>query len=426
MSYPSIKDVIKKVNFRPQDHSQMPQRRYDLDWLRVILFSLLIIHHVGMFYVLNWGFHAKSQYRYEWLESVLLVVEPWRMPAIWFISGVAIRFILIKVTILSFISLRSLRLLLPLAFGIFIVVPPQLYIEMTANGDIVMDFWRFMQAFYDPQSTLFEQYQAGIWPHIDVNHLWYLRSLWYYSLTLVFLLPALNSNIIEGLKSWLASRHGFWTVLCLIVCVFAVQIIWRNDETRYPIGFLFLMLGYLVGWHTVFWQKLLTAIRPLCASFIVLCICFLIVYNLYYLDMYKGIELPHLIEAISLFTYSALRIVGLFLVLALSHRFLTKKTQKLAYFNEAVYPFYLLHQSIILVAGYYLTQLSLGAVFESLILLFITTAMCFLLFELIKRIELLRPFFGLKMQGSYPSWSVSLGYIIGGLLISPLIYQLIF
>lgn len=426
MTHLLLNAVKQKVKLRPQDHLNVPERRYDLDWLRILLFGLLIIHHIGMFYVANWGFHAKSQYRYEWLESVLLVVEPWRMPAIWFISGVAVRFILAKVTVLSFVSLRSLRLLLPLAFGILVIVPPQLYIEMTAKGDIAMDFWQFMQAFYDPQSTLFEHYQAGIWPHIDVNHLWYLRSLWYYSLTLVLLLPVLNSNLVEAVKSWLSSRHGVFTVLFFILCVFTIQILWIKGETRYPIGFLFLLLGYVIGWHHGFWQKLTHAIKPLCASFIVLCICFLFLYNRYYLDMYKGINMPLAFEVVSLFVYSALRVFGLFLVLAFGYRYLNKSTQKLAYVNEAVYPFYILHQSIILVAGYYLTQHSLGGAFEAIMLFILTTGICFALFELIKRIDLLRPFFGLKMKKNYSSLTVSLGYIMGGFMISPLIWQLVF
>lgn len=37
----------------------LPTRRYDLDWLRIIAFGLLIFYHIGMFYV-SWDFHVKS------------------------------------------------------------------------------------------------------------------------------------------------------------------------------------------------------------------------------------------------------------------------------------------------------------------------------------------------------------------------------
>ncbi len=36
-----------------------PLRRYDLDWLRVIAFVILIFFHVGMFFN-SWGWHIKN------------------------------------------------------------------------------------------------------------------------------------------------------------------------------------------------------------------------------------------------------------------------------------------------------------------------------------------------------------------------------
>ncbi|WP_286235740.1 acyltransferase family protein [Thalassotalea sediminis] len=404
----------------------MPTRRLDLDWLRIVLFGLLILHHIGMFYVANWGFHAKSQYRYEWLESLMLLVEPWRMPAIWIISGIAIRFVLAKVSIVRFVSLRTLRLLLPLAFGIFIIVPPQLFIEMTANGDISMNYWQFMQAFYNEQSTIFENYQAGIWPHIDVNHLWYLRSLWYYSLYLVILLPLLNSKLLVAIKTWLGNSHGIFTISLLIILVFSIQLIWITGETRYPIGFLFLLLGYLLGWQRTFWRKLHLNLTPLSVCYIIISMCFLVLYNVYYLEIIKGRSIPLVFEVLSLFLYSAMRVFGVLLILSLGYCFLRTRSSKLTYFNEAVYPLYILHQTVILLVGYYLTQLSLGGAIEALILIMSTVIVCFALFEVIRRVDIIRPFFGLKMQKQYQKNTRFLGYCAGILLVSPLVLQLIF
>ena len=116
----------------------MPERRYDLDWLRILVFGLLIFYHIGMLYVANWGFHFKSVYQSETLANFMLIVEPWRMASLWVISGIAIRFILVKVSLLRYTFVRSLRLLLPLLFGVLVIVPPQLYVEMTANGALDM------------------------------------------------------------------------------------------------------------------------------------------------------------------------------------------------------------------------------------------------------------------------------------------------
>src|SRR3546814_17972508 len=51
----------------PLPSTIMP-RRHDIDALRVIAFGLLIVYHVGMGYVADWGFHVKSAYKAEWLH----------------------------------------------------------------------------------------------------------------------------------------------------------------------------------------------------------------------------------------------------------------------------------------------------------------------------------------------------------------------
>ena len=71
--------------------SNLERRRYDLDWLRFIAFALLIFYHIGMFYV-TWPYHVKSQYASTFAEPLMLIVNPWRLALLFFISGVAIRF----------------------------------------------------------------------------------------------------------------------------------------------------------------------------------------------------------------------------------------------------------------------------------------------------------------------------------------------
>ena len=399
----------------------MPNRMSVLDNLRIVLFGLLILHHIGMFYSLNWGWHAKSTHRSEWLESLLLIVEPWRMPAIWLISGIAIRFILAKLSIIKFVILRSYRLLLPLLFGVLIVVPPQLYVEMTANGDISMSFWQFMHAFYQPNHPLFENYQAGIWPHIDVNHLWYLRSLWYYSLYLVILLPLLNSRITSNISDWFSKQPGMLFIATLIAAVLAIQLIWQDGETRYPIGFMFLVLGYLIGWHTVFWEKLGQHLKLLGLCYLLISALVILGYNTYWLHDNK---LPAL-DITMLTIYSCARVVGLLLILSIACNYFSKSTPIWRYLTPAVFPFYILHQTIILTAGWWLTQQGLPVVIEVPLLVGVTFIGCWLGFEIIRRIDFLRPLFGMKVKQQYSNFSLRLGYMTAALAVTPLAAKLI-
>ena len=77
---------------------ERPDRRVDLDWVRIAAFGLLIFYHVGMLYV-SWGFHIKSEHRITALEPLMLVLNPWRLALLFLVSGAATRFMLRKYAI---------------------------------------------------------------------------------------------------------------------------------------------------------------------------------------------------------------------------------------------------------------------------------------------------------------------------------------
>lgn len=76
------------------------QRRHDLDWLRILAFGLLIFYHIGVFYELD-GWHGASVYQIPELEPFMSLSNPWRLPLLFFISGVAIRFLSDKIGVLQ-------------------------------------------------------------------------------------------------------------------------------------------------------------------------------------------------------------------------------------------------------------------------------------------------------------------------------------
>ena len=397
MTFTNIKNL-----FIP-DASDMPARRFDLDWLRVIAFGFLIFYHIGMMYVANWGFHIKSGYLSAELENLMLLVNPWRMPLLWLISGIAIRFILAKVSLGRFVVLRSYRLLLPLLFGVLVIVPPQLYYEMTFKGDISIGYWEFYQAFFDLDHPMFDKYNYGIWPHMDVNHLWYLRELWTFSLYLVFLLPILHSKPVTQTVNWIARQNGILAITLFALPVLLVDMLFYIEENRKLMGFLFLVYGYLLGWNPVIWQRLKNNFRSLLIAAIIAYIVLLLGYNLLYLELNETSPgwHRHVIDLV----YGANRVFWLFTILGLSYKLLNRPSTRLKYFSEAVYPYYILHQSIIVVVGFELSQLVLGPVVEPVLVILATFTGCALGFEIIRRVEFLRPLFGLKLKASFP-WGI--------------------
>ncbi|MBV1908826.1 MAG: acyltransferase family protein [Kangiellaceae bacterium] len=383
------------LKFFEPDKTQLPERRHDLDWLRVLAFGLLIFYHIGMLYVENWGFHIKSQYLSSQLESVMLLVNPWRMPILWMISGIAIRFVLARVTLLHFIKWRSYRLLLPLLFGVLVVVPPQLYYEMRFNEGLDLSYWEFYCAFWQWDNPIFDNYQPGIWPHFDVNHLWYLRELWTYSLYLIVLLPIFNSRMIGSLTDCLAERPLLLSIL-LSLPILVIQ--FSLEETRNAFGLLFLCYGYLLGWHPKLWKKLRQQSFRLLFCGVVCYLCLVYFYNVYW--VVQSEETNPLILILGRLIHSIDRLVWVLAILGLAFRLLNHQSDPLRYLNEAVYPFYILHQTVIIVIAAQLSSLHLRPVLEVVFVIISTVLICFACYALIKRVSLLRPLFGLKLISS--------------------------
>lgn len=367
-------------------------RRHDLDWLRVLVFGLLIFYHIGMLYVANWGFHYKSQYLSQPLEGLMLLVNQWRMPLLWVISGISIRFVLQKMSAYRFISARSLRLLLPVLFGILVVVPPQLYVEMSGKGELDMSYWQFYQLFFDLDNPIFDKYKPGILPHIDVNHLWYLRELWTFSLITLCLSPILNSGIVQASVDWLANKAGV-VGLYLLPLIPLITVSMLLPEDRGAIGFTFLLYGYLIGWNLALWNQIKQHRRIFLSIAVASYIAILCAYFIVWLNpVLKAMWWAEWLGLVAVFNAWS----GVLALLGFAAVYLNKPSAKLRYLNDAVLPYYILHQTLIIVLAFVLSPLQLGPVFEPLIIILATFACCIVSYEIIRRVALLRPLFGLK------------------------------
>ena len=379
----------------------MYQRKYELDWLRVLAFAVLIFYHIGMLYVKDWGFHYKSQYQSEFLQNIMLIVNSWRLPLLFLISGVAVRYYLNKVSVLKFMGMRSIRLLIPLAFAMLVIIPPQLYAEMVYKGDLVdYSYWQFYKIFLDFGHPVFEDYQKFFY-QADVNHLWYIRELWWFSLILVAIIPLLNSQFIQNLVNYLANKRSPLRLIFIpltLLTLLAYFVFPSSDEGyRVARGFTFMIVGYLLGWNRGIWE-IITKYRHVFLRLSMVSITsYLIYYQLIWKQRIDPIDRSLLDFAEYTFAYFN-RWVWILMILGYGSHYLNKPSSILKYLNEAVYPFYILHQSILIMAAYYLSPLALGGFYESVIVIFTTILLCAFGFEIIRRFNILRILFGLKIK----------------------------
>lgn len=382
-------------------------RRYDLDWLRIGAFGLLIFYHIGMFFNTE-GWHAKSGHANDVMEPVMWLSSPWRLPLLFFISGVAIRFLSDKLGSMKFAGDRVWRLFPVILFGMYVIVAPQTYVELLGAGAIEPGWWNFYQQyageFGGPWSV-----HTPTW-----NHLWYVVYLFVYSLLLAPLFPVLrwlaDSNPLQVLGG-LFDRAVLGPILLItlpalpflairftLVPEFPTTHALFGDWANHANSLSILLIGYFFAKNQRLWAAVDRAL-PWTSAFALASLAFLF-------TSYSNWEIAAQNEAWVWLARIDRILFAWTIILALAglaRRFLNQDGPVRRYLSEAVFPYYILHQTITVAAGYWIGQMGLGVWTEFVLLVAITFGGCALGFEVIKRIAPLRPVMGLKLVREGPA-----------------------
>jgi glucan biosynthesis protein C len=172
-------------------------RRHDLDWLRLIAIIILLFYHTGMLFN-PWGWHVKNNETSEAFRYWMVFLHYWRMPLLLFISGAGTYMAMGKRTSGQYAAERFKRLFVPLVFGMFVIVPPQIYYEHISDYNNYLDFYKTV---FD-----FVPYPKG---SFSWHHLWFVAYLLLFSLISIPLLIFLRSPRSIGFKQLLlTSSHG--------------------------------------------------------------------------------------------------------------------------------------------------------------------------------------------------------------------------
>jgi glucan biosynthesis protein C len=371
-------------------------RRADLDWLRVWAFGLLILYHAGMAWS-GWNSPLASDEHISWLREGMRFLDRWRMPLIFVVSGAAITLALGARSADVFAVDRVRRLLVPLAFGMIVLGPPQDYLEQLYHGQFSGSFLDFMwQAF------------AGTYPggKMHWHHLWFLA----YALTLTFaLLPCFlwlrstPGRAFHAKAGSLIARTGLQWLMPLFL---AAALLWLAPAPDNTNGYGFIGPWYGLGYYGVLLlygaflfgsPELLAALNR--QRFLSLGIG-IATYAAFYF-FYVGGEVRLVISKDGLPVYALLSAVNtmawLFAIIGFAHRYLTRRPAFLAEATEAVYPFYLLHQTVMVIAIYWLLRFNappLAGFIVAVLATFLGTSAIY--FCVVRPLWFVRPFFGLK------------------------------
>jgi hypothetical protein len=380
-------------------------RHYGLDWLRVGAFALLIFYHVGMYFV-PWGWHVKSDEILPWATVPMFALNPWRLSLLFVVSGYASRAVLAKMAGPgAFARSRTARLMVPTLFAVIFIIPSQPWTELvTQHGyrDSFAFFW------------LHDYFRFGSLEGIVLptwQHLWFVVYLWAYTLLLAALLAFIPAPIKAGLMRMGERLLGGWRLLALpFLYLLAVRALlypifgethalvddWANHAVYVPMFlFGFALAGTQAFWPTIVrWWKLAAFVAA--AGYAV----FIAVY----LGWPGDAVPPQPIILLARAGREAQAWGAIIALLGLAHAHWNRDHAARRYLTEAVFPWYIIHQTVIVAVGFWMLGSGLGTAAEFVILIAATALSCWAFYAVGRRIEWLRPFIGLRRRsGVKPS-----------------------
>lgn len=363
-------------------------RQAYLDWLRIISIITVFFLHSSMAYVEEWGWHLKNKETSNLLMEINFWLGRFRMPLLFFISGTVTYFMLKSRTTGSFIGLRFRRLFIPLVFGILVIVPPQVYMERLTQG--------FKGNFADFYSTVFTTgpYPAG---NFSWHHLWFIVYLFLYDILFAPLFKWMMSERgKERLAFFNTLANGKWIYLLPVPSVIAyIAMYTRFPETHDLIHdwarHVYWIFFLLTGFTCVNFPALMNSLeRNRRTSFLLAFLSILLINYFRWND-----QEPNTYSYGALFPINAW--AWIFTFIGYGKRYLNKKHPIQNYINEAIYPFYILHQTIIVIVVFYVIRTG-EPVLNKFMFTFITSfALVMCIYHLfIRPYAVMRFLFGMK------------------------------
>ena len=365
------------------------KRLYYLDWLRVISIFLVFLHHVGMPYS-GHSWISDYQEKSDSLYTLMIFFEQWRLHLLFLISGAGTYLAFSKRSVWQFASERTQRLLIPFYFGVFFIVPPQTYLQ-----------------FKDQFNSYWDMY-PDVFLNRQVHHLWFLKTLFAFSIVAIPLIFYLRNKHLLPFKiprlSWPLSKKVI-TGLCISVIGTMSARLFFQDNPEVMLSnfhriipyFLFFATGILLASDSTSWNIIFQHRKRLTYLLIISTIGF---YSIYF---FKDFLMESKGENHYQLLWQTVRtLMGWAAVLTLigyAVKYLNRTHPWLVHINEAVFPFYVLHQSIIVIIAYYLIPFDIFWFFKLLITLVVSLVLSIGIYRFI--IFPIRPlwiFFGIKYK----------------------------
>jgi glucans biosynthesis protein C len=344
------------------------KRHYGLDWLRIGAFAILILYHSA----LHFGPHpwvVRAHQTYEWLALPLAAIYPWRLLVLFAVSGYATAAMMGRSKgIFPFFRERSSRLLIPLLFGITFIVPPQSWARFSVDYGYTGSLFQF----WLQENFRFSSWFGHTLPHWE--HLWFLGYLWAYTGLVVLFMACVRpwqrgATALAGLlakgPAVLLAPISFLVITRLTLMKLGLTGTgmfddWLGDSHYLP-AFLF---GFLLAIHPPLWDAIRrwwTAAAALAALSYGTIVALL--------GLYGTVEnLPTIALALEAASDSMMGWSMMIVMFKLADTVLNRDHPLRETLARAIFPAYLVHQTAIVLMGWYLLDFKLPGVVAFIII----------------------------------------------------------
>ncbi len=362
-------------------------RLYFIDWLRVLaMLSIFLYHNAKIFDFDEW--HIKNAQTNLGASILVEILDLWMMPLFFILSGAAVYYSLRSRKVRDFVKERSLRIALPwILLGVFISGPIQVYFERISTGNFSGNFLQFIPRYFDGFYGF-----GGNFAWMGM-HLWYLMFLFLFSLVtlpvfhrktdssyspasvishrldsklslLLLSIPLIIAGPLADLAGLSVTREmGTWDIFSYFIFFVYGYLLFSNSDI---LGMLIRYRYFILGGVVVFTSVVL-ALEPS--------------------------------EALYFYTLRAIcSWIWILALLGVGGRYLNSGNKFISYATEAVLPFYILHQTIIVLIGYFVVGWDIGILPKYLVISTVSFLIIMILYELlIKRNNVLRFLFGMRL-----------------------------
>jgi glucans biosynthesis protein C len=324
--------------------SKASERRYDLDALRVLAVLLLIVFHSARVFDVFDPFyvkHPQTSGTLSWAAVALL--NPWHMPLLFVLAGAATWLALGHRRARTYVGERTRRLLIPFLFGLLIIVPPQAFLARRVRGghesvaSFLADYWTI------------EGDLSGYTGSFTPAHLWFIGFLFIFSVAALPLLVRWRARPVRA--RWLLAALP-------LVLLAANELPAPNDGPQNPFYSLALFVaGFLLLADPRAERIIHRHWRPLLAAAAVTMTAVLLVWRSGTEDGWADGSLPDvgfsLLEQVNTW-------VWVLALLGAGKALLSRPVAGLRYASEASFPFYVLHQTVIVAVASVVVGWDLG------------------------------------------------------------------